>query len=202
MSRQGGQGPLVSVVTPTWQRHDTLFGRCLPSVLAQTYPHVEHIVVSDGPDDSLHAALSTHARPGLRYVELREHDDTARWGHWARLAGIELAKGEIIAYLDDDNSWRPWHLQSLVDALTANPGAGFAYPMTLMHVFGREYEIGTDPPAYGQVDTSGIVHRRGLLDVATWQPSLPSIDWDLVQRWMRAGVKWAFVPRVSVDYFK
>lgn len=198
--------PLVSVVTPTWRRHDELLERCIPSVAAQTYGAIEHIVVSDGPDDVLHRRLIEATRLGkyhhLRYLELAEHDDTARWGHHARLAGIKAARGEIISYLDDDNSWRPNHLTSLVSALQDNPQADFAYPRTLMHVYGNVYDIGADPPSYGQIDTSGIVHRVELLRKATWEPSLPSIDWDLVHRWMGMGAKWVYVPEITVDYYK
>lgn len=179
-----------------------LLSRCIPSVVGQLYEPVEHLVVSDGPDNSLYAAIKAHARPGLRYVELESHDDTARWGHWARLAGIDMARGEYIAYLDDDNAYRPSHLFRLVRALEDNPDVGFAYPKTQMSIYGQQYIIGVDPPIYGQVDTSGLVHRRAILEIETWQPSLPTIDWDLVDRWMRAGVKWIFVPEVTVDYFK
>ena len=45
--------PLVSVITPTWQRHALLLDRCIPSVAAQDYPNVDHVVVSDGPDPAL-----------------------------------------------------------------------------------------------------------------------------------------------------
>lgn len=195
-------GPLVSVVTPTWQRHDKLIGRCLPSVAAQLYPHVEHIVVSDGPDNNLFEAINARPRPGLRYAELPSHDDNARWGHWARLAGIEMSKGEIIAYLDDDNAFRPSHLLRLVDALMVKMTAGFAYPRTSMHIHGQDYEIGTNPPQYGQIDTSGIVHRKEILEIETWEASLPTIDWNLVSRWIRRGIEWVYVPKVTVDYYK
>jgi len=174
-------------------------------VQAQDYPALEHIVVSDGPDPELaaeladpwrHAALKT-----VRFEELPEHDPEAQWGHYARLHGIDLAKGEYIAYLDDDNSWRSGHVRALVAALEET-GAGFAYGK--MHVHGRgEYLIGTDPPAEGQIDTSMIVHRRELLDVATWRwhPGIKTIDWDLVERWMAAGATWVRVPHVTADYY-
>jgi glycosyltransferase involved in cell wall biosynthesis len=45
--------PLVPIVTSTWRRADMLMQRCIPSVMAQSYPNVEHIIVSDGPDDEL-----------------------------------------------------------------------------------------------------------------------------------------------------
>jgi len=195
--------PLVTAVSPTWQRHDLLFSRCIPSVQAQDYPALEHIVVSDGPDPVLRRALMAQpfVDPGVRFTELPEHPPEAQWGHHARLHGIDLAKGDYIAYLDDDNSWRPGHVRALVAALEET-GAGFAYGK--MHVHGRgEYLIGTDPPAEGQIDTSMIVHRRELLGLATWRwhPGIPTIDWDLVSRWMAAGATWVRVPHVTADYY-
>lgn len=196
--------PLVSVITPTWERWQLLLGRCIPSVLAQDYPALEHVVVSDGPDpdlrDFITAKLSLAPHP-VRFAELPEHDPEAQWGHHARLHGIDLAKGEYIAYLDDDNSWRSYHVRLLVEALEET-GASFAYPLMAVHGRG-EYVIGADPPAEGQIDTSMIVHRRGLLDVATWRwyPGIPTIDWDLVERWMAAGATWVRVPSVTCDYY-
>ena len=92
-------------------------------------------------------------------------------------------------------------MRALVAALEET-GAGFAYGK--MHVHGRgEYLIGTDPPVCGQIDTSMIIHRRELLDVATWRwhPGIPTIDWDLVERWMAAGATWVRVPHVTSDYY-
>lgn len=189
--------PLVSVVTPTWGRHDELLKRCIPSVQAQTYPNVQHIVVSDGPDEELRATVPDD----VLFGELDRHDDGARWGHWARLAGIGLAEGDLIAYLDDDNAYRPQHLERLVEAI-ARSGADFAYSRMQVHTGGREYEIGIEPPTYGQIDTSVLMHRPALLERETWHASLPTIDWDLVRRWMAAGANWVFNDEVSVDYHK
>lgn len=186
--------PLISVITPTWQRADVLVSRCIPSVQAQTWDRVEHIVVSDGPDPELAELL--HGAPVV-YAELPEWDPAYRWGTRARLHGIELAKGELIAYLDDDNAYRPEHLAKLVHALQALD-ADFAY--SRMHVHAGNYEVGSSPPAYGQIDTSLLLHRRALLDRETWRNSLPTIDWDIVARWLTAGANWAFVPEVTVDY--
>lgn len=194
-------------------RHDLLLGRCLLSVQGQDYPAVEHVVVSDGPDEKLAEILRSDIpadqcqdiRQGRRhplwYYELPEHDPKAQWGHYARLHGISLAAGKYIAYLDDDNSWHPDHVRVLVRALEET-GADFAYGLQAVHGRG-EYVIGTDPPACGQIDTSMIVHRRGLLEVATWRwhPGIPTIDWDLISRWMAAGATWVRVPQVTADYY-
>jgi glycosyltransferase involved in cell wall biosynthesis len=200
--------PLVTAVTPTWGRHELLLNRAVPSVAMQDYPALEHVVVSDGPDPALRAELADQPRswriehyPGLRFEELPEHPPAAQWGHYARLHGIDLAKGEYIACLDDDNSWHSYHVRLLVRALEES-GADFAYPRMAVHGRG-EYVIGTDPPAEGQIDTSMIVHRRELLDVATWRwyPGIKTIDWDLVERWMAAGATWTHVNAVTCDYY-
>jgi len=202
----GMAGPLVSVITPTWQRHDLLLDRCVPSVAAQTYPHIEHVIVSDGPDQELseRAAKVLDSAGGDRLVfrYLAGHDPQARWGHWARLRGLELATGDLIAYLDDDNAFRPDHVAKLVAALEENPGAGFAYSQIMMHGNGGAYVVGVPPPAYGQIDTSAIMHRRGLLESATWRDEgQVTIDWDVVERWLHAGTRWAHVPEVTADYY-
>lgn len=189
----------MTAVTATWQRHDLLFSRCIPAVQAQDYPALEHIIVSDGPDPVLREKLA--GLLPMRFAELPEHDPDAQWGHHARLHGTGLAGGDYIAYLDDDNSWRPGHVQILATALEET-GAGFAYPMMAVHGRG-DYVIGTDPPSRGHIDTSGIMHRRGLLDVATWRwhPGIETIDWDLVSRWMAAGATWVAVPAITADYW-
>jgi glycosyltransferase involved in cell wall biosynthesis len=201
-------GPLVSVVTPTWQRRGVLLERCIPSVAAQTYAPLEHLIVSDGPDPFLAGRMlqimADH--PHLRYLELPEHNPVADWGVAARLGGLEAAKGEIVAYLDDDNAYRPDHLRLLVEALEG--GVDFAYSRMERHWGGGAVdEVGVAPPQYGRIDTSLIAHRAGLTATAgTWSnhpgmedPHAP--DWDLVSRWVAAGATWAHVPVVTVDYY-
>lgn len=192
--------PLCSVITPTWQRHETLLGRCIPSVAAQDYRPVEHIVVSDGPDLDLKLQVKLRA-PDVVYAEVPEHHPGARWGHWARLCGIELARGEFIAWLDDDNAYRPHHLSSVITEMERT-GAGFGYSIALFQGRGQPYPVGAIPPQYGQIDTSVLVHRRELLGLATWRDEgQETVDWDLVSRWLAAGATWAFVPHVTVDYY-
>ena len=125
--------PLISVITPTWQRHDLLLDRCIPSVAAQDYPAVQHVIVSDGPDNVLAGKIAGRSCGAVVWDALPAHDPAARWGHWARLRGLELATGEYIAYLDDDNAFRPGHLAKLAAALDADPSAGFAYSQLMLH---------------------------------------------------------------------
>lgn len=177
----------------------------MPSVQAQTYPDVEHIIISDGPDDVLLGRVCGQSgKPGPVHVGfdwLPEHP-AARWGHFARLRGIEAAQGDYIAWLDDDNAYRPQHIERLTAALEDNPDAGFAYTQILMHGHGEPYVVGAAPPSCGQIDTSAIMHRRELLQTATWRDEgQQTNEWDLVSRWMAAGTGWAFVPEVTADYY-
>lgn len=203
--------PRVSVITPTWQRHDSLLNRCIPSVQAQTYRDVEHVVVSDGPDPELasktaDAWLEAALREPIpvHMDSLPVHSYAVRWGHNARLRGIEMAQGDIIAWLDDDNAFRPDHLAKCVQALDES-GAQFTYTQAAFHgrgTGGTWYVVGITPPSYAQIDTSMIVHRRELLDVATWRDEgQETVDWDLVHRWLQAGATWTWVPGITVDNY-
>jgi Glycosyl transferase family 2 len=188
--------PGVSVITPTWKRNVLLLNRAAPSVTAQTYPgEIEHIIVSDGPDPELAELV-----PGLH--QLPVHHEMRNRGIVPRLFGTHQARHEIIAYLDDDNAWRPNHLELLVRALIGS-NADFAYSRALCHDRDRSvrYTIGTPVPQAGQIDTSLLVHYRDLLTPVTWQPSEQPADWDLVSRWVAAGAHWQFVPDVTMDYY-
>lgn len=192
--------PLVTVVTPTWGRHDLLLGRCVPSVHGQSYRELEHVVVSDGPDAGL--AMSLSEWPRVRYHELPDHDPVRHWGGPARRRGIEVARGQLIAYIDDDDAWRPDHVAVLVAALSAEPGAGFAFSRMMMHTTGGQLvRIGDGRLSHGRIATSMIVHRRELLDIATWGEPNPHEDWLLVDAWLSAGVSYASVDAETVDYY-
>jgi len=186
--------PKISVITPTWQRARLLAGRCIPSVAAQDYDgEVEHVIVSDGPDPALGGV------PGV--VFLPEHVPVLNRGVLARLHGTRLATGDLIAYLDDDNAWRPGHLRLLAAAIT-DGDVSFAYSQAqCRNERGVSWVIGGCRPVFGQVDTSLLVHKAGLLETATWRPSGRPADWDLVDRWLEAGATWIHVPQVTLDYY-
>ena len=197
--------PLVSVITPTWRRRTLLLKRCLPSVYAQDYPNVEHIVVSDGPDPELAETMATMVgqpagtgpwSPRLVYAELPEHPEGKHWGHHARQRGLEIARGDYIAYLDDDDLYLPWHCSTLVSALGEHPEAGFAY--TQMEWADRSYRIGREEPLETHIGTPMIMHRRDVLEHGSWDEAGEYEDWRLVERWLKAGVNWHFVPKVTI----
>jgi O-antigen biosynthesis protein len=193
--------PLVSVVTPTWQRHRILLERCIPSVQAQDYPNVQHVIVSDGPDPELASRLLTwQDRHPIVYGSLPEHmeDETKRVK--ARNLGCALAGTDLIAYIDDDDALRPNHVSVLVQALMEHPECGFAYSQMAWHsASGEAGAVGWDVPTYCSISTQMVMHRRELLEISDWGPYSPEEDWELISRWLKAGVAHVHVPMVTVD---
>ena len=98
---------LVSVVTPTHKRSDTLL-RAVESVLRQSYSNIEMLVVDDNePGDSFsletQQRLATIRDSRVRLVRQEKHINGAA----ARNAGIRTASGTYVAFLDDDDEWFP-----------------------------------------------------------------------------------------------
>ena len=199
--------PLVSLVTPTWQRRDWLMNRCVPSVQAQTYPRIEHVIVSDGPDPVIAAEVKEFAAalpplsPEVVFEELAEHQVEQHWGNWCRRRAIELSRGEFIGYIDDDDRLFPRHCESLAKALIEEPGLMWVYSQMRSHSPAGDVIIG-GPPANGAIGTPMIMHRRELLEVATWGQSAgdsSTEDWDLVNAWMESGAQYRHVPDITCE---
>jgi GT2 family glycosyltransferase len=197
--------PLVTVVTPTWNRNFSVI-RAIISVALQTYRPIQHIVVSDGPDPELKSLLrkitKVHAQADYELVLdcLPEHPVSARWGHFARLHGISRADGEFIAYLDDDDEFYPSHIECLSALLQQSPDAGFSYSRILIHDPGLGIVSGASPPAYSSISTSSIMHRKQALEAASWRDEGQlTVDWDLAERWVRAGVPWVFSEEITAQ---
>lgn len=100
---------LVSVVIPTYNRRDTL-QQCLASVTHQTYSNYEVIVVDDGSTDSTDEMIRWRF-PDVRYIRQRTNHGPAA----ARNLGIEVARGEIVAFTDDDCQLPPEFLSRIVE---------------------------------------------------------------------------------------
>ena len=104
--------PLVSVIVPTYNRAEVISG-AVESVLAQTYKNIEIVVVDDGSTDDTQAKLEEYAGR-IRVVRQANRGPAAARNH-----GIQVALGEIIAFLDSDDLWLPTKLARQVALLTA-----------------------------------------------------------------------------------
>jgi glycosyltransferase involved in cell wall biosynthesis len=112
--------PLVSVVVPTRNRAE-LLARAVASVRAQTMQDLELIIVDDGSTDDTSAYL---ARLTMSDARVRvQRNAVGGGGSAARNAGIALASGRWVAFLDDDDEWLPAKLERQLAMLAANPDA-------------------------------------------------------------------------------
>ena len=111
--------PLVSVVVPTYHR-ESMLSEAVQSVIEQTYPHVEIIVVDDAsPVPASEALVDTDDS-----VRILRHDEN-QGANAARNTGIRAARGDILAFLDDDDRWAPTKLERQVTAFnTGHPRPG------------------------------------------------------------------------------
>jgi glycosyltransferase involved in cell wall biosynthesis len=116
-----GDSPLVSAVVATYNRVD-LVAQTLDSILAQSYPNLEVIVVDDGSTDGTGEMIPERYGDRVRYF----HQDNAGPSA-ARNRGIEQARGEYIAFLDDDDLWLPTKIEQQVAALERAPDCAVCY---------------------------------------------------------------------------
>ena len=109
------QRPLVTAVITTYNREDRIAG-AVESALSQTYSNMETIVV----DDCSNYNIADHLSGYLPDIELIRNDEN-RGANWSRATGISRAKGDCIAFLDDDDRWRPNKIERQVEAIMNSP---------------------------------------------------------------------------------
>ena len=108
----GGPPPLVSVIVPTFNRPETL-RVALESILAQSFTDFEIVVVNDAGSEVSAVLNDLSHRDRIVYLRHQVNRGLAA----ARNTGIEAARGRYIAYLDDDDTYYPDHLETLVSLL-------------------------------------------------------------------------------------
>lgn len=114
--------PRVSVITPTYNRAKFL-GLAIESVLGQTYPSLEHIVIDDGSTDDTGAVIDRYkADARLRFARQSNSGQAV-----ARNVGLRMARGEFICFLDSDNLWKLDKLERQVRLLDENPRVDIVY---------------------------------------------------------------------------
>ena len=113
--------PKVSVILCTYNRPDHL-GQAVSSVVRQTMTSWELLVINDGGAD-VGPIIVKFPDPRIHYYNRRENRGKSDCCNFA----LNQAKGEYIAYIDDDDQWAPHHLETLTQALDGAPEYGAAY---------------------------------------------------------------------------
>jgi glycosyltransferase involved in cell wall biosynthesis len=199
--------PTASVVVPTHDRNDLLL-QTLASVLRQRDVDLEVIVVDDGSGEDVAGAVAPLSDERVRVVRNERSQGVAR----ARNRGLEEARGEWVAFVDDDDLWAPDKLGSQLQAMarTARPWAytGAVNITASAQVIGGAppsppEEVAASLPRRNTVPGGGsnVVAARSLLDeIGGFDPTLYNTeDWDMWIRMARAALP-AWVPRPLLAY--
>jgi len=170
--------PLVSAIIPVHngERH---IAEAIGSVLDQDYPELELIIVDDGSTDGTAEQVRRHS--SIRY-HYQENSGTGS----ARNAGLQLARGEFIAFLDSDDLWMPGKIRRQVSVFAENPALDIVTGMVQQF---HSPELDDDmrrrihcPPELmtGMIFGCSLIHRRAFDQVGLVQEQYlkgENVDW-------------------------
>ncbi len=128
---------LVSVIIPTFNRAHVL-GKCIDSVLNQSYQNLEVIIIDDGSTDNTKSVLS-HYKDHIKVIYQNNSGVSS-----ARNAGVANANGKYIAFLDSDDSWHKDKLKIQLEKFENNNIALMACNAELVDITGNRTIIYDD----------------------------------------------------------
>lgn len=202
-------GPLVTGVVPYFRAHEYV-REATASLLAQTYPEVEVLVVNDGsfaPDDAVLAEFDDDPRVTV-VTKINGGEGTAR------TLGARIARGEYVVMLDSDNLLEPEFVARALSVLKAEPD--LAYVTCWLRMVGPDNRDTDVHPSFAPLgnsvfsdyeenwdgDTLAMLPRRLFTELGfEYHPegSMHS-DWELY-RWLRAGGRFgAVIPERLARY--
>lgn len=200
-----------SVVIPVYNKEKQI-GETLRSVLEQSYQNFEIIIINDGSTDDSEEVIKQFEDERIRYLKQKNKGAGA-----ARNAGIQEAKTDFIAFLDADDYWFPYFLETQRKAIEQYPNEKVFATAKQKRiddtVFVDEYSIDADESFSGPVDyfkssflssvlhsSTIIVHKEVFDEAGLYNPKYKSgQDTDL---YVRIGLKYkvVFTNQVCVEY--
>jgi glycosyltransferase involved in cell wall biosynthesis len=155
--------PLVSIVIPTYNRSGVI-SQTIDSVLHQTYPRWELLIIDDGSTDNTSALVAAYNDPRIHYFPMEHSGVIGK----VRNHGMKMAAGEFIAFLDSDDLWSRGKLECQLSLFKKFPEADFVFSN------GNEFgELAITPPDQedifaGNVFLPIILEHRFSLFVSSW----------------------------------
>jgi glycosyltransferase involved in cell wall biosynthesis len=198
----------VSVIIPTHLRPD-LLAEAIASILAQTHPAHEIIVVDDAQDGSTQEAVQQAAnRSGVPILYFANHTTPGACG--SRNYGAHKASSGLIAFLDDDDLWRPRFLEDTLSAMRAT-SADFVMCGLYRHEEQGLSELRMTPNGLTSQNVvaeprsmtgSNVLYNKKVFEsVGGFDPEVPVFnDWDLFIRLVDAGHTYDVVPVGLADW--
>ena len=159
--------PLISVIVPVY-KVEAYLDRCVKSLLAQSYTNMEILLVDDGSPDNCPAMCDKYAS---RHENIRVFHQENKGLSGARNTGIDHAKGEYLAFVDSDDLWSPYFLESLYNALKETDADISQCRWEYMH--GDELKESYDPNAKRECFTgremlANLYIQTGAYYVVAW----------------------------------
>jgi glycosyltransferase involved in cell wall biosynthesis len=185
---------MISIIIPIYNQADKI-GKCLDSILNQTYKDYEVIVVNDGSTDDAEEIIDKHQKTlrVTRYA-LRENKGAPA----ARNRGYREARGEYLLFCDADAVLKPEALQVMLDALKQHPEASYAYSSFL---WGKKlFKLG--PFDAEKLKKAPYIHTMSLIKrehfpAGGWDESIKKLqDWDIWLTMLEQGRSGVWIDKV------
>jgi hypothetical protein len=205
--------PLVSVCIPTNLRDPALLHRAVGAALAQSYPRIEVLVVSDVGESRIAPVKRAISDARVRFVDV-EPSPPLQSGRnvYRRFSGsyakrnvaLELAEGSWIAPSDDDDEMATDHVESLLRAARACQ-AELVYSQARMERAPGDWFVAGHAP----LERRGVVHGTVLYSAAlrfvqyrrtAWKVR-EFDDWNFLRRMQRIGVRIQFLEQVTYTHY-
>lgn len=193
---------LFSIIMPTYNRAFCIEG-AIDSLLKQTYQGYELIIIDDGSTDNTEKVIKEKygnlLGEKLKYICL----DTNKGVCYARNTGLENAKNEWIAYLDTDNTLRPYFLQEFYEAILQNPTSKNFYAQIINSdnlIIGKDFNHKSLYEA-NYIDMGVYVHHKSLYEkYGGFDTKLKRlVDWDLILRYTKKETP-VYIKKILLDY--
>jgi glycosyltransferase involved in cell wall biosynthesis len=204
------KNPLISVIIPCYNRAK-LIERALTSVKEQVYSNWECIIIDDGSSDNTHQILQNwiYRSDKFKVVTLPHNQGAQK----ARNEGIQISKGDWVAFLDSDNEFLPDKLEKQFCLIKNDPSVDIVttYSKVIDETSGniRSFEWITDGYILPEllkgktyVDyNSTLIRKSKLFEIGLLDEKCPSFqEWDTNIR-LAQFCKYAFVNEKLVNYY-
>jgi glycosyltransferase involved in cell wall biosynthesis len=206
----GDSLPRISVVIPLYNKI-AYIKRAIDSVLAQTYPHFELLVVDDGSTDGGGDVVRQYNDPRVRLIAQPNGGEGA-----ARNRGVAEARFEWIGLLDADDEWLPRFLERTAAAIDACPSASVFFTDLISSLDGGVWlgdprrggaipdflRFYTAHDGHGTTSSSTVIRKQALLDAGGFPLGVRhGGDVDTWTRLALTGQQFYYVPEPLAIYY-